>query len=129
MILKNINAFTLKGLITTSFKLLESSKRLDSFAFLTEFVPLIIANSEPQYHFVVISYALERLDSESNLLVRTTFVYMLNYLIATGTLAGLTIPELLDTFSKILLDSTKSTVGEESERSAFQYALTQAIGN
>ena len=129
LILKNINGTTLKGLVTASFKLLEISKRLNNFAFLTDFVPLIIANSEPQYHFVVISYALERLESESHLLVRTTFVYMLNYLIATGTLAGLTIPELLDTFSKRLLESTKSVSGEEGERAAFQFALTQAIGN
>jgi hypothetical protein len=127
--LKNINAATLKGLIASALKILESSSRLDSFSFLAEFVPLIIANSEPQYHFVVISYALEKLESESSLLVRTTFVYMLNYLISTGTLAGLTIPELLDTFSKKLLDSTISVVGEESDRFAFQQALTQAIGN
>lgn len=87
--------------------------------------PLIIEQSESQYHFVVVSFILEKLEAENDPENRTTYVKLLNRLVSSGPLAGLTILELLDTFSRQIPDSTRDvSIGCKD----LQFAITEAIG-
>lgn len=81
---------------------------------------------------MIISFVLEKLESETRLSPKRTFVKMLQCLIVSEKLAGLTIPELLGVFSQQLNSSTKVSAASGSRESAdlysLQVALTEAIG-
>ncbi|KAJ3370557.1 membrane anchoring protein efr3a [Kappamyces sp. JEL0680] len=128
-ICKSSNAVTLKPLVAILFKILESNNQLEEPTLGWDMLSIVISSSESQYHFVIISYVLELIDSETNLVQKTTLIKILQQLIMDQRLAGLTIPELLDTFVKHLVESTINGAKETTELTAMQVACTEAIGS
>jgi hypothetical protein len=125
----NTSASTLKTLFTTILKLLDDAKHLDSSQYLLEILPIVISNSQTQYHFVIISAVLEKLNSESRPRPKTTFVHGLSFLISSGNLAGVTIPELLETCAKHMKLTASSQELESSLKHPLLRSLINAIGS
>lgn len=99
---------------------------LSQKSMLLEILSLAYQNSPAQYHFVVIALVLEKIDTETRIDVKTTFVNSLTYLITNGKLAGMTIPELLEKCVKHLKEATKAVNNEQIE---LNISLVQAIGS
>lgn len=80
----------------------------------------------------MITYVLERLSNEKRIPIKTTLVKIIRYLILAEKLAGLTIPELLDTFASHLKSSALLVMPLGSKDSvelmAMEVSLTKAIG-
>lgn len=131
-IVRNCNALTFRSLQISIMKILDSANQLEDAAASLFLFPLLISSSETQYHFVVITYVLDRLASETRVPVKTTLIKIISYLILAEKLAGLTIPELLDIFVSHLNESSKLVMPLGSKQSdelvAMQVSLTKAIG-
>jgi hypothetical protein len=76
---------------------------------------------------------LDRIANENRVPVKTTLVKIIRYLVLAEKLAGLTIPELLETFSHHLNESSKLIIPagskESMELDSMQVAFTKAIGS
>jgi hypothetical protein len=93
---------------------------------LLEILKIMLQNAPAQYHFVVISLVLEKIDTETRIEVKTTFVNSLTYLIKNGKLAGMTISELLEKCVKHLKETT---ISMSNERIELKISLIKAIGS
>lgn len=125
---KNTNASTLKTLFSTLFKILDDSGQLENSKYLLDILPIIVTNTQSQYHFVIISVVLEKVNTEARINQKTTAIKALAFLIASGRLAGMTIPELLDTCVKHLKSVTSDKQIPVAERKPIQNALINAVG-
>jgi hypothetical protein len=128
-IFQNTNALTLKSIFTSLIDILDNSKHLETCQFLLEILPILISNAQSQYHFVIVSFVLEKIDSESRVAPKTTFISALSYLVSSGRLAGLTIPELLEVCVKHLKITSSNVDLSAPQKEPMHLALIQAIGS
>eukprot|EP00842_Homolaphlyctis_polyrhiza_P004447 jgi/Hompol1/5002/HPOL_004085-RA len=128
------NVANLKEFVLTASKFLDEKGLWASTSATLETVQSITAVVQSQYHYVILSLMLERLESEKQPAIKTTVVRVLNFLIADGEgVAGLTIPEMLETFTRHLKKSAAipatADQTEQLSHKRLQQSLIDAIGS
>nr|KAJ3422072.1 hypothetical protein HK105_001325 [Polyrhizophydium stewartii] len=95
---------------------------------------ICLAFVQSQYHYVILSLMLERLEFETKPEIKTTVIRVLTFLISDGEgISGLTIPELLETFARHLRSSVEKPATDDQMQlhahARLQQALVEAIGS
>ncbi|KAH6562361.1 hypothetical protein BASA50_006555 [Batrachochytrium salamandrivorans] len=90
----------------------------------------VVSVVQTQYHYIILSIMLERLESETHPTPKTTVVRVLTFLITSGEgIAGLTIPELLETFVRHLCASVDKHPSLDENDVSVEHKLQQALIN
>ncbi|KAJ2995538.1 Protein EFR3 B [Globomyces sp. JEL0801] len=127
-IFKKTNAETLKSLLSTLFKIMDKENKWEPSDDVLDILTIILSSTETQFHFVIVSIVLDRIESESQIGSKTTLVNLLRHFISHGHLGGVTILEFLDKFTRHLSLCQEQGVSSDLSR-PLQNALIQAIGS
>ena len=125
-IFRNTNASTLKQLFELSLKIIDKKNGFEDCALFISILKGILSASPAQYHFTVVKSLWDRLDIETREVSSTTLVSGLRSLMSIRSLAGMTVPELLDNSFKQLEKIIEAGCTAENTT---RVALVEAIGS
>ncbi|KAL2912310.1 plasma membrane localization protein [Polyrhizophydium stewartii] len=128
------NVTNLKEFLLSTSKFLDEKSLWSSSVYTLEVVRAVTHVVQSQYHYVILSLMLERLEFETKPEIKTTVIRVLTFLISDGEgISGLTIPELLETFARHLRSSVEKPATDDQMQlhahARLQQALVEAIGS
>ncbi|EGF77871.1 hypothetical protein BATDEDRAFT_27181 [Batrachochytrium dendrobatidis JAM81] len=127
---RQANVANVKDFLISTCRYLDEKSMWVVNAYALDVIQSVTSVVQTQYHYIILSIMLERLESESDTVQKITVVQILTFLVTTGDgIAGITVPELLEIFARHLNASAETSKFSDGSCTPVQQQLQKALVN